>query len=833
MSSQRYRPFEVPQNSTLELEQFGPNDQQSTLSAEPLAPSSITEQETSAESNHQDHLNTTSLDHGQHPDIHIEIDAASLTSEHEVTAEQDVEQAPQQDFQFSPYGRPLRRFYFRTIVGSLGPIIVVCYLIIIWRIYLASGYPDSPTAFGPPGAKWVFYSWFVAGIIGLNLSLYGLAGAEAGMLMEPTWKVSDAMRLMLHADGTWSGPSGWMKAMKWIVQMRRARSKRNLPGRLWLVLALPSVVVFSAWPLSGLCLEITSGFLHGTRGNGAFVTGFVYSDFNANPGGRRPARESSIDARVLGFGAVYTLTGFDRSQSEFLGSVPAALPNSEGVQEIFLTAQSETPIEGKAWGLLIHYNCSIVDKRSDLRLLKDRRTAAQLWGSSSAIPEFGPADPSPSGTNGTAPLQFGEEFSIKYMSYRLSDNATLVEARKEPRGQWDRILNVEGEQRPLNVDAVIETAYESWPIPNSAEPENVCNMTSNTTDNPATAYCYYNINENSTSPYPGTDQRRVFEVLLWQGIQAQAGWGNSTFNTSLYNLTIDHNITELYGDYTGLFTGFDEGLDDEFEPVGEGLTAIGVSCTSSSSVGTADIDGVHSTYSNFERTDSPIPARKGDCARRFGAETLACTLDLSRDGWFPWLFDSIGAPPPLDKSNPENLLGYGDYRENSQLAYLQASQLRQSLLQAFSNYATFLMYNNGRDFVGADGSRLRTLNPNVTAFTAGTVITSGVMPASIPVALFGLWALISSALCLIYGFRRRWSAILDGHTVFRLGVELSEVYKTELQQHSTVAEIEECSALHAIPGLIGDIDYRSAVGRIGLVDGKVNEVIARKDKLYR
>jgi hypothetical protein len=230
----------------------------------------------------------------------------------------------------------------------------------------------------------------------------------------------------------------------------------------------------------------------------------------------------------------------------------------------------------------------------------------------------------------------------------------------------------------------------------------------------------------------------VTEVLLWQGVQADTGWGQSKFNASLYNLTIDHNITKLYGEYPGRPTGFDDGSDDFLERKGEGMTAIGVSCTSASSVGTADIDGVRCTYSNFVRTDSPISARKGECARQFGAEILACTLNLKSDGWLRWLFDSIGAPPPLDTSDPNNLLGHGDWRENAQLAYLQATELRQSLLQAFSTHAITLMYNDGRDFVGADGSRLRKMSPNVTAFTTGTVITPGVMPASTPVALFGL-----------------------------------------------------------------------------------------------
>lgn len=43
------------------------------------------------------------------------------------------------------------------------------------------------------------------------------------------------------------------------------------------------------------------------------------------------------------------------------------------------------------------------------------------------------------------------------------------------------------------------------------------------------------------------------------------------------------------------------------------------------------------------------------------------------------------------------------------------------------------------------------------------------------------------------------------------------------------AEIEECSALHEIPGFVGDTDFNSDPGRIGLVEGKP----VNKNKLYR
>lgn len=90
-------------------------------------------------------------------------------------------------------GHQLRRFYFRSLVGILAPLVITGYFVAIWRIYLAPQDPRNPLVFGPPGATWVFYSWFIAGVVGLNLSLYGLAGVEAAMLMDPIWEVHDAM----------------------------------------------------------------------------------------------------------------------------------------------------------------------------------------------------------------------------------------------------------------------------------------------------------------------------------------------------------------------------------------------------------------------------------------------------------------------------------------------------------------------------------------------------------------------------------------------------------------------------------------------------------------
>jgi hypothetical protein len=110
-------------------------------------------------------------------------------------------------------------------------------------------------------------------------------------------------------------------------------------------------------------------------------------------------------------------------------------------------------------------------------------------------------------------------------------------------------------------------------------------------------------------------------------VPAEGGWENSKFNASLFNLTIDHNITNLYGEYTDLEIGFDTRTDDDSECEDEELIAMGVSCNSSSSIGTASTDGVHSSFWNYIRPDNPIPARKDDRAIWFGTKTFAYKLD--------------------------------------------------------------------------------------------------------------------------------------------------------------------------------------------------------------
>jgi hypothetical protein len=351
--------------------------------------------------------------------------------------------------------------------------------------------------FGPRGATWVYYSWFVTGVIGLALSLYSLAGVEAGMMMEPVWNVGDATRLMLHADKTWSGPGGWVKTIFWAIGSQRA-GKRTAPSCLWFMLALPSMLVFIAWPLSGLTMEITQGYRRPYTAGTATMTGFFYDTINERNGREIYDKADTIwksgqEVRVPGAGIIYTLEGFDRSTIAFLDQVPAVLPKDDGIPELFLAAQADQPIEGRNWGLLLQYNCSVITRAQDFRLInmlnRPWSTYSQLAGG------------------------YKEEIKDNGTIYTISLN--------QPAGQWAR-----------NLDAVAELAIAVRPGFDTLQP--------NTT---LTNVCYFKDHKDPTADYPGVREPYGFELALLQRIQR-----NTSFDKNLrlsYNFSIDHNITNI------------------------------------------------------------------------------------------------------------------------------------------------------------------------------------------------------------------------------------------------------------------------------------------------
>lgn len=613
-----------------------------------------------------------------------------------------------------------RRYHFRAVVGILTPIILTSAFAAIWAVYLRSLDNDSEFVAGPPGGSYVFYAWFIIGVLGLQVSLYGMNAAEAGILMSKTPDRTVPATLEAydkHGAGTWSGPSGWAKMLRRLRQKGlRGDAAPGLSWTLWFSLALPSLLLFIALPISGLSFETETGYVRQTARNstGPNVTGFSYANFNERltseaTDGAFSMWRNAMDARVPGMGVIYTPPDAESMP-------PSVLPKDDGLSGVFLTAQAENPIEGTAWGLALQYNCSIVEKMSDLTLLTPRDRS-----------------------NDT------ESPSIVDL-----DNDTRVSIANQTAGPR------------RNLFGVAEYVYKLWP--DSAMQDQLLEEDWMWSQKRATG-CYYNRLQNVTGDYHDVDQESVFEIILWQHMTTP-GFYEPLPN---YNESLSHNLTELYGEYSTRLEEDYTYTHTQGPPEtnrSSAMSAIGVRCSSAASVGTAQIDGVRSTFTNFVRTDTPINNSTQRCATRLNSNTIAGILRASlfngnQPEWINDLFSSVSGEPEFFAKVASDLEVDNFMGDQIRLSYLQASDLRSSMLRAYAAYAINLMYSNGQGFTAFDGRGADSGNPNVTAFSSGTVIKPGAIPMEVPMVMFFIWTLITVVLCALYGFRLRWSDTVD------------------------------------------------------------------------
>lgn len=268
-----------------------------------------------------------------------------------------------------------RRYWFRALALIICPLIVLSYFIIITCWYIKPG-SDEAVKFGRPGGRLVFYSWFIIGVIGLDLSRYGLLEAEAAMLEQPWWEAPDLVALFQHSNKTWGDPSGWKRSLT-----RMISRKRRDTHRVWYLLSTVSLTFFVALPLSGLAIEQSDGYIH-TSGRPK-VIGRTWDDFNSKDANRyfpnaRAAWEIGVPPTLPGIGVIYTPKDLPRDTYECLKKIPNYLPLNESMPDMFLAPQAENPVAGRAWGLRARYQCDIVNDVNTLTLLNPK-TSSRDW----------------------------------------------------------------------------------------------------------------------------------------------------------------------------------------------------------------------------------------------------------------------------------------------------------------------------------------------------------------------------------------------------------------------------------------------------------------------
>lgn len=628
----------------------------------------------------------------------------------------------------------LYRHPFRTLMLVIVPPLITAYFIVIWQVIAVEDV--DVLKYGHRNATWVYYSWFVVGVFGLNVSRYGLAGVEAAMLQDPFWKVDNAMALMMHSEKGWSGFSGWNRVIKRLI-----KRKGFVTQRLWYLLAVLSLIVSAALPLSGLSLELYDGYVYSAQHPS--VIGHNYESFPQRQLYLLLNRAASFwqtanPITVPGIGIAYTPAWVDRKRYTSFAELPNSLPLEEDIPEIFITVQSTVPFSGPVWGLKASYNCSVAESMSSFTILPQKSASrpSRISGiTGQTLILNTPLNDTIHLFNSSASIESGVQSNNlwAYGELGFSNNLTAKDYSINTINEW-----VDSE-RPRVMEYILwQYRYkESYPNVIEFDPE-----LKPTIDD--VGYPYLRVN-NGTFPV------------------------NDSFFDMKENDYIQTDAKSFFTDYWG----------KEVLTIGK---PIGVRCIFSSETGTANVDARTSSFSTFNRTNPKFNMSGAEAfIPRFG-KTAAELLS----GHFYELFTSTNSPPPVSYSNS---VMYPNF--------VMPKVLKQAMMRAFAADALQLMYDGLGSFEGA------FIDANLTSSKEGKILGSGSVPPLLPAILFGIWAFSCAVLGCAYGFRPRWSEQLDGFTMFSYGVHLSEEI-TDRSMLTSGKPFEVSEGLREVPGITSD-----------------------------
>ena len=601
------------------------------------------------------------------------------------------------------------RGIIRGIVVTLVPLALTIYFLAIWRLFLVPSNDDANNlVFGRPDSNAIYYSWFVLASVGLTIFHYGREGVEEGMLRRPKWSAHNPMHLRDHTRF-----DGWLRALRRRLLLRSQSEAHRSTSITWMLLGLVTMFGYVGLPLSGLTMEFETGYYIPTDSSRTrqhpSVVGCTKANWNARfkfdstSASFTRWRDSSRVPPPPGAGFLYTPQVSDRSNLPELAKLPNDIPYDTGVSNIFLAPQAmaDVPIDGRSWGLVLSYQCSVVTKFSDFTILSHRKTHVQPGTTEYDV--------------------LGNNATIKIYNQTTSDVQALF---------------------AQNLQAVAEVGYD-WPYRQEK-------MTGNP---PSPSECYNPIDipgpEAKNMPYPGmNDEPQVLELILWQNLSTRYANPSYVEHPPLVNLTLPNTIPELLGAYQT------QNTTSPFP-----MSAIGVRCTSSSEVGTAQLDGRRAIYTNLLRSDStPSMPSNLQCAKRLslGVPDLPFSQQPKVDGqkaeWLSSFYGSVG----------KFLQGYSSTDHQSkggrislQSSYLQAEELRRSLARAYALYALELVYGCGMGYVDENGTyheASQFVNEEAVGYTRDTVLVPGIVPPEVVVVFLGLWAVGSFCFGVLYGF---------------------------------------------------------------------------------
>ncbi|KFY04920.1 hypothetical protein O988_00420 [Pseudogymnoascus sp. VKM F-3808] len=635
----------------------------------------------------------------------------------------------------------LQRYWVRTLALILIPPAITTWYAIIWLRFLVGTENDEAANYRTFSGSLIYVSWFIIGVFGLMWAQYGLLGVELAMLQTPFWKAPNLVTILMHSNTTWSSPTGWWKA----IYHREFH-------KLWCLLMFLSIVPFVAFPLSGLAFEIGDGYI--ATSEHPFVTGrntSTYSNATIDGYVRRGAWNRGLTPTIPGFGVAYTAPDIDRSQHSCLEKVPNTLPLADSVPDMFLAPQADVPVSGETWGLRVKYECSIVQKASEFTILSEKpKSIFSRVASGSIIENSRPVVTlqTPSGytiqiSNSTAIVDSGTSniWSYSEMGTSVFETTTYE-------------IENDTTSKALPLDEISKSMvfeYALWQLQfHGYYDEPNVPLPFNTTLGPTV--------EGMGSPFFISDNKTLLSNTTF--FKIGQGENFTLLENDRSDFGMNASVTDLR-EYLNPTPITEYRLDKFPEPIIQVAAPVGVRCVVSSGAGTATLDGITSTFRDFSRVgvETDIQGHAGGVFGHMAQDILTGTqfADFYKPGHLP---------------GPQ-LYGSDMIRYQS---YISSTALLQSVMLAYGTDALQLMYGV------TSGFEAGWLHTDLSSSKSGRIlvvasIIQGQWLGYFVLALLFIWSVLSLALGLVYGFRKRPADKLDGYDMFKRGAYMADYFK--------------------------------------------------------
>ncbi|KAI9775616.1 MAG: hypothetical protein M1839_001017 [Geoglossum umbratile] len=641
----------------------------------------------------------------------------------------------------APRTHPLERFTKRSLVNSLGPIIVVAFYLFIVLVYLCRPSINGVIQGYPIDAGAVFYGWSLLSVFVMDWARSGLAGVEAFALMTRKLAPHNALQLMWHADRGWGGPGGWWKAITLLYARSRHRfgraptsTRSRGPARLWYYLSLSSFLFFLAVPLAGLTMDRATALRYVS--SKVSIVGVNETTFNsrASPFIWEQANTRWRQGRPTspeGGGILYAPHGTKNASEQFYDDVVNAGNGTAGPISFFSGPQVSERAWGLAWGIQVNVSCANVNPYRGLKLLNV--TSQGRWSYPRA--------------------KIDNENAVWLDNFTAVGLLKPISFRQSP---FDR-----------GFDTTILVASDRDLLDDSD---------------------YTGVG--SPLPIKGT-----LEVVLWQAIQ------DPSMPDSVFDSIKSHPHVVVSRSNTTNSTSY----------------GFGVTCDLSSTVGSAKLDARHHTFSGFKMLPStanlgnpglasspvgnpgilPIQTLMLSALGNLGAipghPSPSCS-DLQSATCSQWFGANLatGGIPILIWDNTG--------ATTTRYPALSPERMQKAVYKLVGETAIAMMANGPGDWVGG----LKGLAP-VRDLVRGPVHWASVL------VLLLLWMAITVIPTFFVITRPRWSSILDGFEMFKLGAEWKGAVH-EIRDRN----FQNCGSLAKVPGMIGDMDSKAPRGFIGL-----------------